>query len=309
MRIVIPAPQLFILSACLLVPSISMHAQPAATPAPSPNPNSRRANQPNSVETANFERLRSIEMMVPKERTRTHPLLDPKTGIYRRPGKDEIATLAVSESLMLRFAQFLKGENTGIVKLSAEASCISDGDVVVATENCIPFKMPGAGTSYSFRTESYRLPRLADLILANGVFKTGGVFQQVVMADLGDVAIEDVTLDTRGMKHLLDLKPANDVEELVQFDTKNTKGMYSDGFLYRRGHRMKENSTFALRSIAYRGNYIRSIDGVAYDELEFDKRRDVIVAFRVVDKDESGNVTILWKRLKDVEAPKLKVKK
>ena len=77
-------------------------------------------------------------------------------------------------------------------------------DVVVASEKCLAFKMPGAGAAYSFRTESYRLPRLADVILVDGVFLTGGVYQQVIMADIGDVAIEDVALDTKGMKYLVD---------------------------------------------------------------------------------------------------------
>lgn len=298
-----------VLFALVFLIGVPAYAQPAGTPLPTPESNPRRANPPNVVDSARFDRLRSLEMVAAKDRVRTHPLLDPKKGIYRMPGNDEIAALAVSEHLLLKHAAFLKGRNTGIVKLSGEASCITDGDVVVASANCMPFKMPGAGTSYSFRTESYRLPRLADLILADGIFKTGGVLQQVVMTDLGDVAIEDVKLDTRGMRHLVDLLPANDMEELVRFDAKNTKGMYSDGFLYRRGHLIKENSTFALRSIAYRGNYVRSIDGVTYDELEYDKRRDVIVAFRVVEKDEAGNITIVWKRLQDVEAPKLKVKK
>jgi hypothetical protein len=181
--------------------------------------------------------------------------------------------------------------------------------VVVATERCLAFKMPGAGAAYSFRTESYRLPRLADVILIDGVFRTGGVYQQVIMAEIGDVAIDDVTLDSYGLKYLVGLKPVRDSDEFMRFDGEIQKGIEANGFLYRKGHLVKENSTFILRSIAYRGIFMRSVDGISYDELEFDKRRDVIVVFRVVDTDAAGNVTIAWKRLKDTEAPKLKIKK
>jgi len=100
-----------------------------------------------------------------------------------------------------------------------------------------------------------------------------------------------------------------DSDEFLRFDGQIAKGVEADGFLYRKGQPVKESSTFAVRSIAYRGQYLRSVDGIQYDELEFDERRDVIVAFRVVDREPNGNVTIVWQRLRDVQAPKLKVKR
>ena len=41
--------------------------------------------------------------------------------------------------------------------------------------------------------------------------------------------------------------------------------------------------------------------------MDFDRRRNVIVAFRVVERDDNGDTTIVWKRLRDVASPKLKV--
>lgn len=278
-------------------------------PMPTPSPNTSQRAHPVIADNPGFDRLRSIEMMAPKGRDDSHPLLDPKNGIYRRPGKQEIEVLAVAEPQLIQHAEFLKAPNTGIVKLNADYSCISVTDVVVATEKCISFKMPGAGAAFSFRTDSYRVLRLADVILLDGVFRTGGVLQQVIMTNIGDVAIDDVTLNTKGMKYLVDLKPVRDSNEFTRFDGEIVKGIEADGFLYGKARPVKEDSTFALRSIAYRGKYMRSVDGITYDELNFDKRRDVIVAFRVIDKDPAGNVTIIWKRLREVEAPKLDVSK
>lgn len=289
--------------------TLTTFGQVSATPTPANNPSQQGRASPIIADSANFDRLRSIDMLIQKDRGATHPLLDPKKGLYRIPGKAEVEVLVVADPLRVKYADFLRGRNRGIVKLSAESSCISVTDVVVASEKCLAFKMPGAGAAYSFRTESYRLPRLADVILVDGVFLTGGVYQQVVMANIGDVPIEDVSLDTRGMKYLTDLVPVRDSDEYLRFDDRMTKGVEADGFLYRKGQPMKESTTFALRSIAYRGQYLRSIDGIQYDELEFDERRDVIVAFRVVDRDANGNLTIVWQRLKDVESPKLKVKR
>lgn len=66
--------------------------------------------------------------------------------------------------------------------------------------------------------------------------------------------------------------------------------------------------TYALRAVAYRGKVIRSMAGIRYNELEYDRRRDVIVAFRVVDMDSEG-VTIVWRKLADIESPKIKMPK
>ena len=283
-------------------------AQIHMTPTPTPRPGSRQASMPGvSADSEKYDRLNSIEMMIPKGRS--HPLLDPNKGIYRKPGKDEVKVLAVAEPLLITHASFLKEKNTGIVKLNGESTCVSDADVVVASDVCSPFKIPGAGTAFSFRTESYRIPRIADLILFDGVFRTGGVYQHVVLTELGDVPIGDVTIGSNGLRYLVELKPVRDSDEFLKFDKELSKGIDMNGFPYRKGYPVSEDSTFALRSIAYRGKFIRSIDGIQYDELEFDKRRDVIVAFRVVDKDAAGNYTIVWKRLRDVESPTLKVKK
>ena len=299
-----------VLFAMVLMFSATAIAQATGTPPSNSGPGSRDRNAPSVIgDNASYDRLRSIEMVAPKNRAGSHPLLDPKSGIYRRPSKEETAALAVGVQFLERYAAFLKEPNTGIVKLNADPSCVSDTGMVAASEKCLPFRMPGAGIAYSFRTESYRLPRLADLILHEGIFKSGGAFQQVIMADIGDFAIEDVTLDSPGMKYLVNYEPAGDTDIFTRTENEIVKGIEADGFLYRKGHPVKENSTYALRSIAYRGKYIRSIDGIPYDEMEFDKRRDVMVAFRVVERDAAGNVTIVWKRLKDVESPKLKVKK
>ena len=292
----------FVFVVLILACGQNLIAQPTATPTPA-----SRGGSSVIGDNARYDRLRAVEMEASKHRPGSHPLLDPKKGIYRRPGKEETQALSVSESLVAEYRAFLNGPNTGIVKLSVRAECVSDTDKIVADDACIPYKFPGAGIAYSFRTESYRLPRLADIILHEGVFKTGGAFQQVAMADIGNVAIEDVTLDTRGIKYLLEFEPIADSDQFTRMEDLIIKGIERDGFLYRKGHLVKENSTYVLRSIAYRGKYMRSVDGVPYDELDLDRRRDAIVAFRVVEKDPAGNITIVWKRLRDLEAPKLKI--
>jgi hypothetical protein len=169
--------------------------------------------------------------------------------------------------------------------------------------------MPGSGTAFSFRTATYRLPRLADIIVVDGNFMTGGVFQQVVMTELGNIDLDSITLLSPAARHLIDLKHVRDSDDFMRFNDELIKGYDANGFRYAKGWPVKKDAVYLIRSIAYRGQFLRTIEGVQYDELEFDKRRDVIVAFRVVDIDKAGHVTIIWKRLKDNESPKLKIAK
>jgi hypothetical protein len=166
--------------------------------------------------------------------------------------------------------------------------------------------MPGAGSSFSFRTESYRIARLSDVTFTDKSFQAGGVVLHGIFVKLGDVPIEEVDLQTRGLKYLVDFQPEPDYEKGKALDAELTKGVASDGFLYRRGLFITENTTFALRSIAYDGKYYRAVETVTYNEFDYDKRRDVIVVFRIVEKDEAGNVTILWKKLQEKSSPEVK---
>ncbi|MDM7922072.1 MAG: hypothetical protein QUS14_07205 [Pyrinomonadaceae bacterium] len=261
-------------------------------------------------DNAQYDRLRSIEM-INRDRRRAagHPLLDPRKGVYRRPGKEEIAALAVDESLRSANEAFLRQPNTGIVMLNAETKCAADSEVINASEDCLRFRMPGAGIAYSFRTESYRLPRLADLMFVEGSFRADAVLQQVIMVELGDLPLADVTFATPGMRYLLEFRPPPDGEGFLNYDRELAAGIEQDGFRYRKGFAAREQMTYALRSVAYKGNHIRTIEGVTYDELNFDKRKDVVIVFRIVDRNADGNVTILWKRLKESNAPTSKIKK
>lgn len=278
------------------------------SPTPTPRPGSREAAlSPNAADRDAFNRLQTMDMMVNRTRSDSHPLLDQKKGMYRRPGKEEIAPLVVEPRLLQTYADLLKQKDTGIVKLNSNFSCFSDSGNIVASEACLPFKMPGAGMAYSFRTESYRLPRLADLILLGETFRTGGIYQQVTMTEIGDVPLESLTLESNGLRYLANLIPARDSDEFTRLDGQITAGIENGGYRFSKENQVKNVTTYAMRSIAYRGKYMRVLDKVEYNELEYDKRRDVIVAFRVVDKDPAGNITIIWKQLKDVEAPILKV--
>jgi hypothetical protein len=226
--------------------------------------------------------------------------------LYRKPSKEELEAVEPDAELFDKYAGFLRQENTGLTKLINDKGCAENAKVIVASSDCLKYTMPGAGSSFSFRAQTYRLSRLADVTFTDKSFQASGIFIHGIFVNIGDIPLEKVTLETAGLKYLTDFAPETDYEKSKEIDRQLIKGVKSDGFLYRRGLYIVEDTTFVLRSIAYNGKYMRSASGVTYNELDFDKRKDVIAAFRIVEKDADGNVTILWKVLQQKDAPELK---
>jgi hypothetical protein len=225
---------------------------------------------------------------------------------YRKPTKKELEAVQPSADLYKKYSEFLRQPDTGLIKLIDSKGCAESTRIINVSDKCLQYTMPGAGNSYSFRTDSYRISRLADINLSSGGFQASGVLLHGIFVNVGDVSLENISLQTKGLKYLTDFQPETNYAKAKQIDAQLAKGIQKDGFLYRRGLFVAENTTFVLRSVAYVGEYYRAASGITYNELDFDKRRDVIVAFRVVEKDSDGNITILWKKIQEKKSPEIK---
>ncbi len=226
--------------------------------------------------------------------------------LYRKPTESELESIAPDPNIRSKYKVFLQRKNTGIFRLVTDAGCGENDRVIVATDECLKYTMPGSGNSFSFRTANYRIRHLADLMLAGENFRIPGILMHGLMTKLGDVAIESVSLQTSGVDYLTEFKPASDLDKAKAIEDLVVTGLERDGFIYARSLAVIENATYALRVIAYDGKVLRAVPGASYNEMDFDRRRDMIGAFRVVQKAADGSVTLLWIELSDVDAPKLK---
>lgn len=128
---------------------------PSATPTPTPRPGTIRAvANPMVGDKDSYDRLRSIESMGQPGEREPPPLLVGKESIYRKPSRSETEALAVSDHLLMKYTEFLKSKGTGIIKLSADTSCVSASDVVVARENAFRFKCPERGLPFRFEPKA-----------------------------------------------------------------------------------------------------------------------------------------------------------
>ncbi len=225
--------------------------------------------------------------------------------LYRKPTKKELKAVEPKPELLAKYAEFIRQPNTGLTRLINDAGCSDNTKIVVATDECLKYTMPGAGSSYSFRVNNYRLPRLADVTYTENSFQASGVLLQGIFVNIGDVPLEKVSLKTGGLNFLVNFQPDAEYAKAKAINQDFLEGIKKDGFLYRRGLYAVENTTFALRSVAYGGKYFRAVKGLTYNEFAFDKRDDVIVVFRIVDKNNVGDVTILWKILASRKSPRI----
>jgi hypothetical protein len=215
--------------------------------------------------------------------------------------------LSVPPEYGARYAEFLKEKNTGLVRVFPDRGC--DKGVVVSVENLercggtAPIK--GAGSLFSFRLNKlpsyldlasiHRLIGLSDIHFINGKFSVGTEAIQDAIADVGEVELTDVTLRSDSVKFLKSFKPGKTVAQVALQNQDLRNGIKENGFSYSTSATVMPNRTYVLRSIAYNSTGYRTF-----------WHTDVITAFKVVGQENDGSVVIIWKELKESEAPYLR---
>lgn len=203
-----------------------------------------------------------------------------------------------------RYADFLRQPRTGLIKLFPDLGCESNANIVRADAECLQ-SIP-MSAFYSFREKEYTTDFLSDIRLENNVLVTDGILTQGILVALGDIALENVSLASGGLSFLTEYKPETQSKMALQQTFRVIEGINSDGYLYRKDLPAKENTTYALRVIAYRGSIVQTFRGIPFNRLAGDERTDIIVAFRLLKKDEkTGSFTLLWKELSRKDAPKI----
>ena len=225
---------------------------------------------------------------------------------YRRSSVEELQLLAADDADRVRFAAFLKQANTGLIKLVADLGCDEYSVRKPAINICERFSMPGGGSAYSFRQNDYQMWKFADLLYDGKSFFAFGQMSQGFLVDLGKTPLNEVTRKTIGVEYVFSFTPAVDRATSAKQNADFVEGLRTNGFEYTKLLATVVGNTYILRSIAYNGNAPRTNRGLSYNELDFDKRKDIIVAFTVLQKDFNDTITVLWRTLQTKRSPILK---
>lgn len=239
------------------------------------------------------------------DRVREHTLREVRE-LYRKPTKKELALVEVNQEDAAKYAGFLKQNNTGISRLMPDLGCNELLKKKTDNEMCEKFTMPGGGSAFSFRKENYQFWELADLLFDGKNFYSLGGLSQGFLVSLGEIPLSEITLQTEELKSVVDYIPATNMDGAVEQNKKFAAGVKAGKFFYSKALSADLNSTYVLRSVAYKGEVMREFKRIPYNELDFDERKDVIVAFQLIRKDTDESVTILWKKLRETDSPKLK---
>jgi hypothetical protein len=187
----------------------------------------------------------------------------------------EAELLAPSKKAQQTFAEFLKQPDTGLIRL------------LPRDRNDNNLKIRGGGAYYSFVRKTHEYGYGSDIELQQKYFSVGFAGADYgFLLDLGDVPIEDASLETNGIKYLAEYVPSEKEKDARETHQKLGYGIEADQQTYRSRVPAKVGDTYIVRSISFGGS-------------------DCLVAFKVVDEDFDGSMTIVWKMLKTFPKPAL----
>lgn len=202
--------------------------------------------------------------------------------------------LAPSEQDRMDHTAFLKGSNTGLIRLLP---------YVPSNEKLL--KIRGGGAYYSFHYMSHEYGRGSDIELRRPLIITSGSVPRSVqernhdwlavgfagadygmLTNLGNVPLDEFTAKDPRASFLAKYEPPRSDPEARCERRRFVVGETIDGLVYKNALPVQVGATYLLRSISY-------------DEF------DVLVAFRVARQDDDGSVIIAWKLLREFARRKL----
>ena len=179
--------------------------------------------------------------------------------------------------------RFLTQSNTGLIRLLPRE--VFDWRVYNTPKK---IGLRGGGAYYSFAFISHEYGWGSDIELDHGKLSSGFTGADIgILANLGDVDLDTLSLNDRRVNFLATYKPPNSERNARIEQERFLYGFNVDGIDYRRTLPALVGSTYLVRSVVYRTS-------------------DMLVAFRVVREDTDGSLIIAWKRLKRYGTPNLR---
>ena len=191
--------------------------------------------------------------------------------------------LEVAEEDRIAYSELLRQPGTGLIRLLPRE--IYDAEVYKTNPKTIT--MRGGGAYYSFTRLTHEYGFGSDISLDSGYLSVGFAGLDFgMLLKLGDVPLEDVSLDSAAARFVSSYSPPASESEVRNEQRRFGMGTMVDDLTYKTRLPVEVNTSFLLRSITY-------------------ERTDILVAFRVVRRDTDGSVILAWKLLKKYATPQV----
>lgn len=225
------------------------------------------------------------------------------------PSKRDRELMRPLEQDIQSFESFWRGTGSGLIRIFDISKCKSDRRVVDVSEPCPSTLIPGRAALFSFRTGSYETANIADVILNRGTLSFMGRNVLGVFTAISAQNLELASTSSPGVDLLAGLTPPVKYEELKQAYANLQQGVKYKEFIFASYLKVKEDTVFAVRSIAYDNDVYIYSRGFKFSLTDGDKRDDVIAVFKVVKMHEDGSITMIWRELQRKKAIKFVVEK
>lgn len=272
-------------------------SQPPTTPPPPPTYRSAR-DESRANDAANaaqrrqsnesYRRMQENLMRMRVMNSRKPGVVLPVVTTEEELSPEERKALAPAPEDRKTYDEFLRQRDTGIFRLLRVT--LGTGKLVRAGDaaSAMPVYLIGGGAHYSFSKLNHNADKWSDLCWEKDEFVVGIAGESLsLLVELGDVRLEEVTTESRGVDYLAKLVPPEEATEAERQFSRLDSGLTVNGVGYALSLPWKLNTTYALRSV----NYGRS---------------DLLIVFRAVRQDANESLIVLWKKLKSYKAPKLK---
>lgn len=195
---------------------------------------------------------------------------------------------------LFKYRAYTNSPGMGMARIFPDKNCGTGGTVtLVELERCADVPQKGRGGSlYSFRVGfGLRSLRKNGWIMhyTDGKFTVGNEIVQGLIADLGDIDIDTVSIKHKAFEFLNDYDPKQKRQAIMEQSKVLAAGITADGLTFTNAAQVKAGSTYALRSVIYRYHE----DGAPRPNRGFDQS----VVFKVVGQEADGSVIIIWKEL------------
>lgn len=303
----------FLWLALLMLPAVKVVAQ-IAPPTPRRTASDDEAAR-RREEAARRESVRLLgELSRAAERDRRSPHEPPNDRFFDKKLTDAQKRLltALAED-QAAHREFLQQAHTGLIRLLPRGKYEFTTTVAANRDPDMVLPIRGGGAFYSFIEKKHSYGPWSEITLQEDRLIVGFLHQSLgVMARLGDLPLESLTIKTPGIDYLAQLVPPAEALAARDQSRRNFQGFSAGNCIYQANLPAMVNQTYVLRSTIYKKEgrmVVPPGGGAIYVPHPYEYGGvDELIVFRILRASPDGGITILWKRLQKFAPPKIKQK-